>query len=139
MTSRLTSFYPVLLSADVAAASEFYEKRLGFRRAFTSESYVHLQHAEHADVNLALLDANHDTVPPEQRTPTRGVIINIEVENVDSEYARLRDQAEIVLGLRDEPWGQRHFILRGPDEILIDIITPIPPSEQFAAGYEHGA
>ncbi|MGF1507892.1 MAG: VOC family protein [Myxococcota bacterium] len=136
----ISSFYPVLVSADVGSAAQFYQQHLGFRALFTSDWYIHLQHAEHPEVNLALLDAHHETVPPEQRTPARGVLVNLEVEDVDAEYARLTDAgAEMVLSLRDEPWGQRHFILRGPDGVLVDIIKPIPPSEQFAASYVEDA
>lgn len=138
--TQISSFYPVLASTDVGAAAAFYEGTLGFRPLFTSEWYVHLQHAQHAEVNLAVLDANHATVPAEQRTPAKGVLINIEVDDVDAEYARLlAAEVEMVLPLRDEPWGQRHFILRGPDGVLVDIIKPIPPSEQFAASYEEEA
>jgi uncharacterized glyoxalase superfamily protein PhnB len=136
----ITSFYPVLASVDVGAAADFYERNLGFRRLFTSDWYVHLQQVEHPEVNLALLAANHETVPADHRTPAKGVLLNFEVADVDAEYARLTDGgAEVVLRLRDEPWGQRHFILRGPDGVLLDIIKPIPPSEQFATSYEEEA
>ena len=45
----------------------------------------------------------------------------------------------ILLPLRDEAFGQRHFITRDPNGVLIDIIKPIPPSGEFAAQYEAGA
>lgn len=32
-----------------------------------------------------------------------------------------------VLPLRSEDFGQRHAIFEGPEGLLIDIITPIPP------------
>lgn len=39
------------------------------------------------------------------------------------------------LALRDEDFGQRHFITRDPNGVLIDVIKPIPPSADFAALY----
>ena len=45
----------------------------------------------------------------------------------------------ILLGLRDEAFGQRHFIAAGPNDVLIDVIKPIPPSEDFAARYSADA
>ena len=45
---------------------------------------------------------------------------------------------EPALALRDEPFGQRHAIYCGPDGVLIDIITPIPPSPEFLAQYAPG-
>jgi hypothetical protein len=37
--------------------------------------------------------------------------------------------------LRDEAWGQRHFITEDPDGVLVDVVTVIPPGEEFAALY----
>ncbi len=63
-----------------------------------------------------------------------GVILNFEVEDVDLEYERLVTEGlEILVQLRDEPFGQRHFIAKDPNGVLIDVITPIAPSPAFAA------
>jgi hypothetical protein len=45
----------------------------------------------------------------------------------------------ILLSLRDEDFGQRHFITGDPNGVLIDIIKPIPPSAEYEAGYLTGA
>ena len=45
----------------------------------------------------------------------------------------------VLLPLRDEAFGQRHFITSDPNGVLIDIIKPIPPSGEFVAQYEAGA
>ena len=56
--------------------------------------------------------------------------------NFAAEYARLQSEgARIALGLRDEDFGQRHFIVEGPDGVLVDVIRPIPPSAAEAALY----
>ena len=34
-----------------------------------------------------------------------------------------------------EDFGQRHFITADPNGVLIDVITPTPPSAEFAAQY----
>ena len=41
----------------------------------------------------------------------------------------------ILRTLRDEPFGQRHFITADPNGVLIDVIKPIPPSEEFLSQY----
>ena len=41
----------------------------------------------------------------------------------------------IALELRDEDFGQRHFIVSGPDGVLVDVITEIPPSAEFAEAF----
>ena len=41
----------------------------------------------------------------------------------------------LLLALKDEAFGQRHFITRDPNGVLIDVIKPIPPSEEFLSQY----
>jgi uncharacterized glyoxalase superfamily protein PhnB len=132
----LQSSYPVLALTDVAAARAFYERHFGFAARFVSDWYVHLTHRERADVHLALVDAAHDSIPDGYRRPVAGLLLNLEVDDVDAEYDRLRAAGvELALPLRDEPWGQRHFIVRAPEGVLVDVIRPIPPSADFAAQY----
>lgn len=137
---RSTSYYPVLFSADVAAATRFYCDHLQFAPLYTSDWYVHLQSREDPGVNLAIVDRNHPTVPEPARGGPGGVILNFEVEDPDAHHLRLAEAGlPILLSLRDEDFGQRHFILQGPDGVLIDVIRPIPPSADFAAAYVPGA
>jgi uncharacterized glyoxalase superfamily protein PhnB len=133
---NITSFYSVLATANVAATAEQFAL-FGFRQVFTADWYVHLQHAKNKAMNLAIVSKDHESVPRDQRVAAGGILINFEVEDVDAEYARLQAHgAEMLLPLRDEPWGQRHFIVRGPDGVAIDIIKPIPPSAEYAAAYD---
>ena len=84
---------------------------------------------------MAVLQAGHETVPETGRATTQGLLLNFEVEDVDSVYERLVAAAPILLSLRDEDFGQRHFIAEAPGGIMIDVITPIPPSPEFATQY----
>jgi catechol 2,3-dioxygenase-like lactoylglutathione lyase family enzyme len=137
---RTTSYYPVLLSDDVAKASAFYQRHFGFAPLYASDWYVHLQSETDPGVNLALVAKDHPTVPAAGRGKTGGVILNFEVHDVDAEYERLStEEQSFALPLRDEEFGQRHFILHGPDGVLIDIIRPIPPSAEHAALYAKDA
>lgn len=133
---RTISSYPVLLSEDVPQASGFYQRHFGFRPLYEADWYVHLQSANDPGINLAIVAKDHPTIPETGRGRTGGVILNFEVEDVDSEHDRLRTEGvPVALSLRDEAFGQRHFILRGPDGVLIDVIRPIPPSPEQAVLY----
>lgn len=134
---RCTQFYPVLMTDDVVRAARFYTTQLRFRPVFESDWYVHLQSAEDAAVNLAVLRRGHETIPaPHRQAPGGALLLNFEVADVDAEYARAVAQGlPILLPLRDEDFGQRHFITQDPDGVMIDVITPIAPSAAFQAQY----
>lgn len=134
---RCTQFYPVLMTDDVARAARFYTTQLRFQPVFESDWYVHLQSAEDAAVNLAVLRRGHETIPaPHRYAPGGAPLLNFEVADVDAEYARAVAQGlPILLPLRDEDFGQRHFITQDPDGVMIDVITPIAPSAAFQAQY----
>lgn len=124
----LTSAYPVLMSADVAAAAAWYCAHLGFEETYAADWYVSLRNGAW---ELALLDPTHETIPASHRrgAAAAGVLLNLEVDDVDAEHQRLVIEAglPVALPLRSEAFGQRHFILVGPDDVLIDVITPIAP------------
>jgi catechol 2,3-dioxygenase-like lactoylglutathione lyase family enzyme len=137
---RCSSFYPVIMTHDVVGTANFYVAHFSFRALFESDWYVHLQSEHDASVNLAVLDGHHHTVPAAGRGRVSGLILNFEVEDPKAEYDRLRQAGlPILLGLRDEDFGQRHFIAADPNGVLIDIIKPIPPSADYAAQYVDGS
>ncbi|MCD7102073.1 hypothetical protein [Pseudoclavibacter sp. 13-3] len=76
---------------------------------------------------------------PCRRLPraSAGVIVNLEVDDVDAVHERPSGAAGVVvvLPLRDEAFGQRHFIVTAPDGVLLDIIQPTTPSEEYADAY----
>ncbi|MGH8526025.1 MAG: VOC family protein, partial [Gammaproteobacteria bacterium] len=76
---------------------------------------------------------------PDQRQAFdgKGVFLAIDVEDVDTVYERLRrDGHELLIELRDEAWGQRHFGVRDPSGGMLDIVEPIPPSAEYQAAYQ---
>src|SRR6478609_7964259 len=118
----------------------FYVDHLDFRPLFTSDWYVHLQSVHDASVNLAVLDGDHETVPAVGRGRAQGILLNLEVDDVDAVHDRLVAAGLPVLrSLRDEAFGQRHFITADPNGVLLDVITPIPPTGEFVEQYEESA
>jgi catechol 2,3-dioxygenase-like lactoylglutathione lyase family enzyme len=131
----LHTSYPVICSEDVAASARFYREHFGFAPAFECDWYVSLRHP-HAGSELAILDPAHESVPPGYGTAARGVLVNIELDDVDVVAARL-DAAgvPVVQPLRSEPFGQRHVIVRDPGGVLVDVITEIEPSPEYLAAF----
>ncbi len=137
---KLTQYYPVIQTDDVEGTAEFYETHFGFVSRFDSDWYIHLQSETDEHVNLAILQHDHETIPAAGRGKTSGVILNFEIDDVDAEYDKIKAAGvNIVKTLRDEAFGQRHFIAQDPNGILIDVIKPIPPSEEFLENYDASA
>jgi uncharacterized glyoxalase superfamily protein PhnB len=128
--------YPVIACKNVPETAEFYKAHFGFSATFEADWYVHLQSATDPQINLAILDCRHETIPAGYRKPARGLLINFEVEDVDAEYMRLMDAGLPMLQeVRSEAFGQRHFITCDPAGVMIDVIKVIPPSAEFAEQY----
>ena len=137
---KCTQYYPVIQTNDVAATRAFYVDHFRFEVSFDADWYCHLQSSEDPGVNIAILQADHETIPPVAQGTVAGLILNFEVEDVDAEFERLQSAGVAMLKpLTDEAFGQRHFITQDPNGVLIDVIKPIPPSAEFAAQYSADA
>lgn len=137
---KCKQFYPVIMTGDVPSTASFYVDHFGFRPAFESDWYVHLQSRDDPAVNLAVLQGDHETIPETGRGRVSGLLLNFEVEDVDAEYQRAKASGlPILLPLKDEPFGQRHFITRDQNGVMIDVIKPIPPSAEFLDQYASDA
>jgi len=137
---KCTQFYPVILTDDVGMSARFYCDHFRFKALFESDWYVHLQSSEDESVNLAIMQFDHESIPAEGRHKAAGLLINFEVEDVDTEYDNAKAAGlPILTSLRDEDSGQRHFITHDPNGVLIDVIKPIEPSAAFLAQYADGA
>lgn len=137
MHTQLDSFYPVICVREVARSRAFYTEHFGFEVVFEADWYVSLRRPEPPHYELALLDHTHPTLPEGFRAPVGGLLLNFEVTDVDAEHRRLVGAAGLTeaLPLRSEDFGQRHFIVAAPEGVLVDVITPIPPAESFAAQF----
>ena len=131
----ITSLYPVLMSEDVHQAAQFFIEYFQFQETFHSDWYISLKNIE-SGFELAFIDSKHETVPQAYQSKASGLIINIEVDNVDCLYEELRQQDEMeILPIKNEDFGQRHFIVEAPGSVFVDVIQVIPPSAEFAANY----
>lgn len=134
----INSFYPVLLTEDIERSKAFYADYFYFESTFEADWYVSMKSTRGYPFEVALLNPYHPTIPEAFRTKiSGGLILNFEMQDVDSEYERLQAAGlPIHLELRSEDFGQRHFITSDPNGVLIDVIKVIPPSGEFAAQYD---
>ena len=77
---EISSFYPVILTDQVAATAAFYTEHFGFEKVFEMDWYVSLKMSgKNIPFELAILDSTHPTIPQAYRTKVKGLILNFEV------------------------------------------------------------
>lgn len=136
----ITSIFPTICADDVAATRDFYVDLFGFTVLFDSGWYVQMEAPDGTKPQIGIVERSHPSVPEDFRQKPAGFLISIEVDDVDAAHARI-DAAGLPrpLTLRDEDFGQRHFMTVDPAGTLVDVITPIEPSEEYLQYFAPGA
>ena len=117
-------FGPCLLVEDVPASARFHVEHFGSKLSQQDRPY-----------ELAFVRADHDTVPKGYRGHrTQGLIIGLLVPDATAVAAQLRAAGvRVVLPLRDEPFGQRHVVVADQNDVLVDVVQPIPADPDWLA------
>jgi uncharacterized glyoxalase superfamily protein PhnB len=116
-----------IVTSKIKETKDFYVNTFGFGVTFENEFYL-LLHTPNKEAEISFLLPSHKGQHPLFRPAFggKGVYLTIEVENVDKEYQRIAEKKiPIQLELKDEPWGDRHFVVVDPNGIGIDIVTHI--------------
>ncbi|THB80026.1 MAG: glyoxalase/bleomycin resistance/extradiol dioxygenase family protein [Desulfobacteraceae bacterium] len=134
---KINSLYPVIGTKNIESSRAFYAEHFDMETTFDSDWYASMKTKGDSGFELAFLDYTHPSVPVAFQVEGKGVLINIEVADVDQVYDRLGNKGvEMVLDIRSEEWGQRHFIIQDPNGILVDVIQNIEASGEYAAQYQ---
>lgn len=133
---KSTHFFPVLITTQLIECRDFYRQHFGFNVVFEADWYVHL--IAETGIQLGFLQPNHPTQPDflQAAYGGTGIIYSFEVENVDQEYDKIKDnQIPILLPVITETWGQRHFMLKDPAGMVLDIVQHAEPSAEYQNKY----
>ena len=128
----MNALFPDIQSPRLPESRDFYVRLLGMEVVFDSDWYVLLRDPRRPRLQLAFVAHDHHSVPAAARGPARGLLVTVEVDDVDAVHDRAREMgAEIAQELRDEEFGQRHFMAVDPNGLLVDVYQPIPFSAAF--------
>jgi len=121
-----------IITPKLQESKKFYQEVLDFGVVFENDFYI-LLHTPNKQAELSFLLPNH---PSQQALfqpafAGKGVFLTIEVSDVDAVYQRMKSlSVPIVIELRDEPWGDRHFAIQDPNGVGIDVVTYQAPKEE---------
>lgn len=113
-----------ITTEKINESKAFYTEILGFTVTFENEFYLLLGKGEEASVLSSLLP-NHPTQQAlfQPVSKSEGLYLTIEVDDVDALYKTIvQKEVNIEIELRDEPWGDRHFAIKDPNGIGIDLV-----------------
>ena len=118
-----------IITENLIESKSFYTEKLGFGVTFENEFYL-LMHTPNQEAELSFLIPNHPTQQAffHKAFNGQGMYLTIEVDDVEILHKNLKEKGvKIMVPLRTEPWGDRHFAIQDPNGIGIDIVTYTTP------------
>lgn len=120
---QITASAISLTVEDVAASTAFFVDHLGFRKDMVADGFASLSRDD-AGMNVIFMRRGIEVLPEairEQRAC--GQIIAFTVVDLVGEEQRLRAAGvPITLPLREEPWGERLFMVSDPNGIAVEFV-----------------
>ncbi|MCC5810409.1 MAG: VOC family protein [Ectothiorhodospiraceae bacterium] len=120
---------PEIYTERVSECRQFYCDYLGFAVEQEMDGFVVLRHAADAGCRIMFCVPDSPFVNRIFRPAFhgQGLILQIDTEDVDADYARFRSlPVRIVLDLVEEEVNGRHFTIADPNGLLIDIVQVAP-------------
>jgi uncharacterized glyoxalase superfamily protein PhnB len=129
--------YPLVTVTALEKSRDFFVKFFGMSLVFEASWVVMLARTEGGPIVLGLMTADHPSNPPGPETfGGHGMILTLRVEDASKAFADAQKMgAPISYGLKEEPWGQRRFMVRDPSGILVDVVEQIDPAPGFWEKY----
>ncbi len=120
-----------IITTRLAESKAFYQDHLGFGITFENDFYL-LMHTPDGTPAISFLLPDHPSQQPvfHKAFQGEGMYLTIEVDDVDTLYTKIKESGvPIAIDIRDEPWGDRHFAIKDPNGIGIDIVRYTAPEE----------
>ncbi len=113
-----------LIAADIKAMVSFYEMVTALSAEWLAPVF-----AEIVTPGATLAIGAAETVMfwqagSAEPGANRTVSIEFQVEDIDAEYARLKDKVALVHALKMMPWGNKTFQFRDPEGTAVSLYMP---------------
>jgi predicted enzyme related to lactoylglutathione lyase len=117
---------PNISSADFAASRDFYAALFDLVVSVELDDwYLQLMPESDRRLNIGFVRPDHELFAARTAPPgSYGVVLTIQVDDVDDTYERAqRLGAEIAAEIRDEDYGQRHFLVVDPNGLVLNVMS----------------
>jgi catechol 2,3-dioxygenase-like lactoylglutathione lyase family enzyme len=114
---------------DVPASSRFLAAHFGFHERMAADGFASLGRDDGA-VDVIFLRRGLEVLPGWLRDRrAAGAIVAFVVDDLDGEQRRLIDEGvEIALPIREEPWGERLFMVTDPNGVVYELVEWVRPT-----------
>lgn len=102
-----------IITSKIEESKAFYTEVLNFGVTFQNDFYL-LLHTSNRQAEISFLLPGHPSQQPlfHPEFSGKGMYLTIEVDDVDQIYQDIKQKgADILIDLRNEPWGDRHFAI----------------------------
>jgi len=114
-----------LIAADIKRLVSFYEKLTGQTAEWLAPVFAEIVTPA---ATLAIGSAATVALFKEgsaEPAANRTAIIEFQVDDVEAEFARLKDELDVVHEPKMLPWGNRAAQFRDPEGTLVSLYTPV--------------
>jgi len=121
----VTRLLPNICTDKLEESRDFYARLLGFIAGFEHPGW-YVQMASPADprLQIGIMRRDHAFTPKEFQREAQGVIISVQVEDVDAACAAtLARGFPIAHALQDEGFGMRRFMVADPNGLLVNLFA----------------
>lgn len=121
---RVTASAISLNVTDVEASAAFLVDHFGFTRDMGDDGFVSLSRPD-AGFNVVYLRTGLPTFKPPALAGRHadGLLIVLVVDDIDTEYTRIRaERVAVTTPIETEPWGERFFQVTDPNGVVIQLV-----------------
>ncbi len=130
---KITRVDSTISTNKLQESKEFYMRHFDFQLVYESDWYIEL-------IARNFPNGISFTLPQREEGEFfngKGLIISFEVEDVDSEYCRLKEEGlQIYQELQNKPWGERSFVINDPNGVHLYIYTSTSPEPEYKKVYD---
>ena len=121
----VTRLLPNICTDRMEETRDFYVNLLGFVVGTVHPGwYIQLVSPTDPRLQLGIVRRDAEFTPKAFQRPAQGVIISIEVDDVDAVHAAaVKRGFTIAQGLSTQDFGMRHFMVVDPNGLLVNVLA----------------
>lgn len=121
----VTRLLPNICTEKMEETRDFYKELLGFVVGFEHQGwYIQMASPERPELQIGIMRLDHEFTPRPFQHPAQGVILSVQVEDVDAAFAAVKARGfELAHDLRTEDFGMRRFMVADPNGLLVNLFA----------------